>query len=165
MQLLLVIFIAVSALSLLLQAGLMVGIAVTARRTQRKVDGLVDDMRTHALPVILSSRTMLDDLAPKIKAISANLTESSHSVRSAADEIHQVVGDVAARTRTQAAHVENMVGGTLDHITEAGNTLQHGLSIPLRQLNGVLNGIRAGVNVIFQSTPRQPSRSGSDGFI
>jgi hypothetical protein len=165
MQLWLVIFVAVGALSLFMQAAFMVGIAVAALRTKKKVEGMVDEMRAHALPVFISSRAVLEDLTPKIKTISANLAESSNSVRSMAGEVHQVVGDVAARTKAQAAHVENMVDGTLDHITEAGNTIQHGLSIPLRQLNGILNGIRAGINVMCQSTPSQHSRAGKDSVM
>ena len=164
MQLLLVIFVAVSALSLLLQVCIMVGMAVGARRMQKNLEGLLNDMRIHALPVLTSSRTLLEDLTPKIKTISTNLVESSNNVRTMAGEITGVVEDVAARTKAQAAHMEDMVDGTLDHITHAGNTIQHGISIPVRQMSGILNGIRAGINVMWGTPPRGATRKKTSSY-
>jgi hypothetical protein len=152
-QLLLVIFVAVAAVSVFLQVCIMLGVLLAARRMQVKFEGLFNDLRIHALPILSSSRAVLEDLTPKIKTVSTNLVESSNSVCTMAGEISGVVGDVAARTKAQAAHVEDMVDGTLGHITHAGNTIQHGLSIPVRQMAGVLNGIRAGLNVMCGNPP------------
>ena len=71
---------------------------------------------------------------------------------------------MAARTKTQAAHVEDMVDGTLDHITHAGNTIQHGISIPVRQMSGILNGIRAGIDVMLGTPARRPAQE-KDLFV
>ncbi len=164
MQLWLVIFVAVSAVSLLLQLCIMVGMAVAGRRMQRRLEGMFNDLRIHLLPVLSTSRTLIEDLTPKIKTISTNLVDSSHDVRTMAGEITGVVGDVAARTKAQAAHVEDMVDGTLDHITHAGNTIQHGISIPMRQVTGILNGIRAAIDVMRERAPRPHSRE-KDLFV
>jgi methyl-accepting chemotaxis protein len=164
MELVLVIFVAVSAVSLVLQLIVMAAMAAGARRTQKKLEVVLDDLRIHALPVLTSSRTLLEDLTPKIKTISTNLVDSSDNVRGMAAEISGVVGDVAARTKAQAAHMENMVGGTLDHITQAGNTIQHGISIPVRQMSGILNGIRAGIDVMLGTPARRPAQE-KDLFV
>jgi hypothetical protein len=164
MQLLLVIFVAVSALSLLLQVCIMVGMAVGARRMQKNLEGILNDLRIHALPVLNSSRTLLEDLTPKVKTISTNLVDSSNDVRTMAGEITGVVGDLAARTKVQAAHVEDMVDGTLDHITHAGNSIQQGISVPMRQMSGILNGIRAGIDVMWGTPPRRHNQE-KDLFV
>ncbi len=41
-----------------------------------------------------------------------------------------------------------MVKGTLDHLTSAVQALEHGVAVPVRQVNGILNGLRAGVDVL-----------------
>jgi methyl-accepting chemotaxis protein len=153
MQLWLVIFVAVAAFSLLLQVLMMVGMAVAARRMQAKAEGLFNDLRIHVLPILGSSRTVLEDLAPKIKAVSTNFVDTANNVRTMSEEITFVVRDVAVRTKAQAAHVDDVVGGTLDHLARAGNTIQHGISTPVRQVTGIVNGIRAGLNVMCGSSP------------
>jgi methyl-accepting chemotaxis protein len=164
MQLLLVIFVAVAAFSLLLQVLIAVGMAIATRRMQVKAEGLFNDLRIHVLPILSSSRTVIEDLTPKIKTISTNLTESSNNMRTMAGEVTGVVGDVAARTRAQAAHVEDLVDGTLDRISFAGNTIQHGISMPVRQVTGIVNGIRAGLNVMCGSSEARRSEE-KDLFV
>ena len=64
-QTLLVVFIAVAAVSILMQAGFTVAIFLGARKAQKKLMALADDVRLHALPAIMSSREVLQDVSPK----------------------------------------------------------------------------------------------------
>ena len=153
-QVWLVIFVGVAALCMLSQLVVALAIAVGARRMQKKAEGLLKELRLHAQPVLASSRALAEELVPKIKTISTNLVDSSGNFRIMAAEAAGVVGDVAARTKAQAAHVEDIVDGTLDQITHAGNSIQHGISIPVRQVTGILNGIRAGIDVLWGDAPR-----------
>ena len=81
-QILLVVFIAVAAVSMLLQAGFTVAMFIGARKAQKKIMALVDDVRLHALPAIISSRDVIQDLTPKLKTITENLTAVSTTLRS-----------------------------------------------------------------------------------
>ena len=79
-QTLLVVFIAVAAISILMQAGFSVATFLAARKAQKKIMGLADDVRLHALPAIMSSRELIQDVTPKLKLITENLTTiSRHS--------------------------------------------------------------------------------------
>ena len=42
------------------------------------------------------------------------------------------------------------IAGTLNGVVHATASLQEGLAAPLRQIHGVLNGIRAGIDVLRQ---------------
>jgi hypothetical protein len=55
-QTLLVVFIAIAAVSILAQACFTVGMFIAARKAQKKIMGLADDVRLHALPAIIASR-------------------------------------------------------------------------------------------------------------
>jgi hypothetical protein len=164
-QTLLVIFVAVAAISILMQAGFTVAIFIGARKAQKKLMELADDVRLHALPVIISSREVVQDLSPKLKAITENLTVTTATLRSKADQIGVVVSDVTNRAHAQASRVDGMVKGTLDGLTSAVQAIEHGVAVPVRQVNGLINGLRAGVDVLRKKTPSSPLDPEDDLFF
>jgi hypothetical protein len=158
-QTLLVVFIAIAAVSILMQAGFTVGMFIAARKTQKKVMGLVDDVRLHALPAIIASRDVILDITPKLKIITENLTVVSTTLRAKTEKVGGLVGDVTDRAQVQAVRVDGMVKGTLDHLTSAVQAIEHGIAVPVRQVNGILSGLRAGVDVMRKkdvSNHREP---------
>jgi uncharacterized protein HemX len=163
-QTLLVIFVGIAAVSILMQAGFTVGIFLGARKTQKKLTTLADDIRLHALPVIMSSREMIHDLTPKVKTITENLTATSATLRSKADQIGALVGDVADRTQGQVSRIDGMVKLTLDQLTSAVQAVEHGIAKPVRQVNGIFNGLRAGVEVLRHKSP-DPITPEDDLFV
>ncbi len=164
-QTLLVVFIAVAAVSILMQAGFTVAIFVGSRKAQKKISALADDVRLHALPVIMSSRELLQDVSPKLKTIAENLTATTATLRTKADQVGGFVGDVTGRAQAQASRVDGMVKGTLDQLTYAVHALEHGIAAPVRQVNGILNGLRAGVDVMRKKTPDNHLDPEEDLFV
>jgi hypothetical protein len=164
-QTLLVVFIAVAAVSILLQACFTVATFVGARKAQKKIMTLADDIRLHALPVIMSSRELIQDVSPKLKTITENLTATTATLRTKADQIGGLVGDVTVRAQAQASRVDGMVKGTLDQLTYAVQAIEHGIAAPVRQVNGVLNGLRAGVDVLRNKTPDNHLDPEQDLFV
>jgi hypothetical protein len=164
-QTLLVIFIAIAAVSILMQACFTVAIFVGSRKAQKKITALADDVRLHALPVIMSSRELLQDVSPKLKTIAENLTATTATLRTKADQVGGFVGDVTGRAQAQASRVDGMVKGTLDQLTYAVHALEHGIAAPVRQVNGILNGLRAGVEVLRKTTPDNHLDPEEDLFV
>src|ERR1700761_292318 len=152
-QLLLTIFVAIAAISILAQAGFTVAIFVGARKTQKKLTALAEDVRLHAMPVIMSSRELVQDVSPRVKSIIDDLTVPTAPVRSKADQIGGVVTDVTSRAHSQATRVDGMVKGTLDGLTSAVQAIEHGVAKPVRQVNGIISGLKAGVEVLRTKTP------------
>jgi hypothetical protein len=167
-QTLLVIFVAVAAISILMQAGFTVAMFFGARAAQKKLMALAEDVRLHALPVIMSSREVVQDISPKLKIITENLTATSATLRSKADQVGGVVSDVSNRAHAQASRVDSMVQGTLDGLTAAVQAIEHGVAVPVRQVNGLISGLRAGVDVLRKKTPtnhRDPVDPEADLFV
>ncbi len=164
-QTLLVVFIAVAAVSILMQAGFTVAIFIGSRKAQKKITALADDVRLHLLPVIMSSRELLQDVSPKVKTITENLTATTATLRTKADQVGGFVGDVTGRAQAQASRVDGMVKGTLDQLTYAVQAIEHGIAAPVRQVNGILNGLRAGVDVLRKTTPDNHLDPEEDLFV
>jgi hypothetical protein len=147
-QTLLIVFIAIATVSIVMQAGFVLAMFIAARKTQKKVVGLAEDIRLHALPAIIASRDVIQEITPKLKIITENLTAVSTTLRTKTEKVGGLVGDVTDRAQAQAVRVDGMVKGTLDHLTSAVQAIEHGVAVPVRQVNGILNGLRAGVDVL-----------------
>jgi hypothetical protein len=164
-QTLLVVFIAIAAFSILMQAGFTVAMFIAARKTQKKVMGLAEDVRLHALPAIIASRDVIQDITPKLRIITENLTSISTTLRAKTEKVGGLVGDVTDRAQVQAVRVDGMVKGTLDHLTSAVQAIEHGIAVPVRQVNGILNGLRAGVDVMRKKNSSNHEEPEDDLFV
>jgi hypothetical protein len=164
-QTLLVVFIAVAAISILMQAGFSVATFFAARKAQKKIMNLADDVRLHALPAIISSRELIQDVTPKLKLITENLTTISTTLRSRTDQVSGLVGNVTERAQVQASRVDGMVKGTLDGLTNAVHAIEQRVAVPVRQVNGILNGLRAGMDVMRKKTPTNHLDPEDDLFV
>jgi hypothetical protein len=160
-----IIFTAVTSVGVLLQALILFGIYIGVRKSVRKITDLADEASVHLMPTIATSRKIVEDLAPKLKTISENLVATSTTLRREADHVRVAVDDVVDRTRGQAARVDEMLTGTLNGVAHATTTLQEGIAVPLRQITGVLNGIRAGFEVLRQKTPPAKVVTDEDLFV
>jgi methyl-accepting chemotaxis protein len=160
-----IIFTAVTSIGVLLQAFVLLGIYLGIRKTTKKLEDLADEGSVHLLPTIAASRKIVEDLAPKIKTISTNLVETSNALREEAEQVRVAVDDVVGRTRGQAAKVDELLTGTLNGVAHAASSLQEGLAVPLRQLHGVLNGIRAGLDVLRQKNRNTHVAEDEDLFV
>lgn len=163
-QILLLIFVAICACSMVAQAVVAIGLLVGARAAQKKLLALADDVRLHAMPVIISSQQVVQDLTPRLKVISENLEKISNVARTKSEKVGGLVDNVTNRAQVQAERVDGMVKGTLDQVTYAVQAIESGVQKPLRQVNGILNGLRAGFEE-FRKKEEVRSEEGEDLFV
>jgi hypothetical protein len=165
LQTLLVVFIALSTISLLVQAGVAVGLAIGAMKAQKKLMALLEDLRLHAMPVIVSSQQVVQDVSPKVRSIVDDVAVMSATVRSKTENISTLVDDVTVKAQTQATRVDGMVKGTLDGLTSAVQAIEQGVAVPVRQVNGLLNGLRAGVEALRSKSPVESKAQESEADL
>jgi ABC-type lipoprotein release transport system permease subunit len=139
-------------------------IAGTVLEARRRVTHLMDhyerEVAPHLGPLVRSAHSMVDDLAPKVRHISTNAVELSDILRTETQHITVSLSDVVERTHQQAARVDNIVSSTLNGIGHVTEVVGEGLTAPLRHLNGVLEGIRAGLGSFRRRdpSPKPPAR-------
>lgn len=145
---LLVIFVGLVAAALIAQAIALGVVAAGALKASKRALDIVDEMRTKVIPMVESTHEMLQDARPKVKIITENLVETSHVVRSKAAEFDVTASDVNARTRAQVARVDGMVTSVLNTTNEITDNLQKAIKVSGRELNGLVNGFKAGLDVL-----------------
>ena len=149
---LLMIFVGVVALSMLTQAIVFVVAAIGAAKARNRVLAIAEEVRLKTLPVIDSTYNFVHELHPKMNVLVDNLVETSHIVRSKAQEVDATVSDVNQRTRAQAERVDGMVTSVLNSTAGIASTIQKGVQIPVREFTGLVNGLKAGLDVLVGRT-------------
>ncbi len=145
---LLMIFVGMVAVAMSAQAVALVAMAIGAAKARKRGMEIAEELRIKVLPVIDGAQEILRDTTPKIKIITENLVETSHIVRSQAQEFDATLSEVNDRTRAQVARVDGMITSTLTTTAEIVATIQQSIRVPVRQVAGLVNGLKAGLDVL-----------------
>jgi methyl-accepting chemotaxis protein len=145
---LLMVFVAMVAIALIVQAIALIAMAVGAAKARKRGLEIVEEIRAKVMPVLDHTHSFIQDTAPKVKIITENLVETSHLVRAKAQEFDATASDLNSKTRAQMARVDGMVTSVLNTTAEISETVQRGIKIPLREVSGVVNGLKAGLDVL-----------------
>ena len=154
------IFLFVIALSLVLQAvGVIISAAFGAKLLKR-VDGIANIVEQKTGPILDKTNQLLHELSPKVQRFAENAEQIGSTVRVKVDELAITVGElndtvreINVRTRVQVARVDGMVSEALTTTEEISQSVQHGIRAPVRQLAGVISGLKVGFETLIERSP------------
>ncbi len=145
---LLMVFVGMVAVAMSAQAVALIVMAVGAAKARKRGLEIAEEVRLKVLPVIDGAQELIRDTTPKMKIITENLVETSHVVRSKAQEFDATLSDMHQKTRAQVARVDGMATSALNATAEIAVAIQHGIRVPVRQFAGLVNGLKAGMDVL-----------------
>jgi len=157
--LVLVIFTAVTAFSLLLQACCLLVMAIVVRKSMKKVQAIAEEAKGKALPVIASAQTLLDDISPKLKTATSELSDLSQKVRHQAQNVNQTMDNALVKANAQIHRVDEILTATINAVDHASRTVEDALASPTRRISGIIHGVRVGLGVFLgkqQESRREP---------
>jgi ferritin-like metal-binding protein YciE len=145
---LIVIFFLVMAIGVAILAVIMMYVGLKALNVLKELGSTAAEMKTKFLPLLdevmqisKTSRVMLEDAAPKIKALSANLVKASDTLvetsliaRSAVEKVEGTITDANLRTQRQVARVDGMVSAALTTTQEVADTIANGIRVPAMKI-------------------------------
>jgi hypothetical protein len=159
---LLMIFVGIVALSMFVQAVVVIVAAIGATKTQKRVLLIAEELRARAtplidkaIPIIDKAETLVEVTLPKIQRISDNLVETSEIVRAKAKEFDTTLTDVNVKTRAQVARVDGMVSTALTATGALAEMVHKGIRTPLVEVSGLVNGFKAGIDVLFSKSKQK----------
>ncbi|WP_158943006.1 hypothetical protein [Granulicella sp. S190] len=164
---LLMVFVGMVAVALVVQACALIAMAVGAAKARKRGLEIAEELRLKVMPIIDGTHGLIQDSAPKIKIITENFVETSHVVRAKAQDFDSTVSDLNFKTRAQVARVDGIVTSVLNTTADISETVQRGIKVPLREVSGLLNGLKAGLDVLVGrakefGSERPSSRRDSD---
>lgn len=160
-----ILFTVVTALGVLLQALVLLGIFLSVRKSLTKFHAVAERAEKNLDPILTTTRLLLEDISPKLKVATENLVEVSHTLRQQASHASETADEILNMTQAQAARVDEMVTGTLNTVVHATTTVQNVVSVPIRQAAGVINGLRAAFDVLRRKRPEAHAAADGDLFV
>jgi hypothetical protein len=146
---LLMVFIGVTALAVLIQAGMLTGMYLALRKNSAQVEALTSEVRVKALPLVEQVQSMLGELRPRIETVMGNASESSTLVRAQIQRIDATLNDVLDRTRLQVIRADELMTRTFDQVEDTTETVHRAVVSPVRQLSGLVAGVTAGLDFLM----------------
>jgi hypothetical protein len=149
---LLMIFVGIVALAMLSQAIIFAFMALGAKRTQARVLVIAEELRARAIPILDTAEDLIKETVPKVKTITENLLETSHIVRAKAQEFDVTLTEANRRAKAQIVRVDGMVETALTATGALAEMIHQGVRKPVLEISGLVNGIKAGLNVLLSKS-------------
>lgn len=156
-------FIVVTCVAVIIQAGILVALFFSVKKSSARMEAIADNMESRAIPLMESARAILEDTGPHFKEMATNLAEISNTVKSQVQRVDETVNDLVDRTRSQAARVDELVTRTIDKVEETTDMVQHTVIAPVRQISGVVQGLSVALTSYLQR--RRKAMGSSTGAV
>jgi hypothetical protein len=154
----LTVFVALTGAAVALQAGVLVAMYITMRKSGARMEALAIEVKTKALPTLETAQAMLAELRPQLTVIADNLSETTHSVRSQVERMDATVSDVVDRARLQIIRADELLSRTLDRVEETSDVVHNTVISPVRQFAGLIQGVTAGIEFLMGNRGRKNGR-------
>lgn len=156
----LTIFIALTAVAVLLQAGVLLAMYIMMRKSSERMEALATEVKTKILPTIEQAQQMLTEVRPKVETIVGNVEETTSVLRSQLARIDATINDVVDRARLQIIRGDELLTRTMDRVEHTSDIVQRTVVSPVRQISGLMQGITVGLEYFFA---RSRKNGGSRG--
>jgi hypothetical protein len=149
------VFILLTGIAVLLQAGVLVAIFVVLRKTSAKMETLAEEVKTRVLPTISQAEAMLTEIRPKVETIAEQVKETTIIVRGEVERVDATVNDVVDRARLQIIRADELFTRTLDKVERTSEIVHRTVISPVRQVSGLMQGLTAGLEFLFSQRGRR----------
>jgi hypothetical protein len=158
MQVTMEVFILVAALTLIVQAGILVLLFFQLRKTTENVNKMVGDLHSRIGPILTRTQILLDDTQPKIAALVEDASQIVYLTRSQAQRFDKIATEASDRLRGQLVHIDRILTGTLEAVEDAGAQVRRSFWGPVQKASALVQGIKIGLDVL-RSRRSSPSRT------
>lgn len=160
-----ILFTALVAVGVLLQACVLLGMLIAMRASLKRVEKLARMAEEHAIPALTSAKNLLDAVSPKLKAAADNVAAASETLRTQSQHVNETMDSLLKKTDAQAERVDEMITGTLNAVADATAAVQRAVNAPIRQVSAVMNGLRAGLDVLRGRNRESHAAADGDHFV
>ena len=141
----------VSAVALLMNAIASIGAFRAIRRLERKVEPLIPE----AMSALQEARAAIQDVTADVRGVTGQMREMITELQDQVKEIGVARDEFTTRFKVQAERAELILDDTITRVQDVAHFLQSSVMRPVREVNGVVSGIRAALQTFVRG--RRPS--------
>lgn len=166
------VFVAVAAIALVIQVGMLFGMWKSARATQQAVTALqpkiaslipkIEAIAPKVEALAESSRQAVDEGRTSLKEITQRTTEILDITQRQLTRIEGVVEDATQRARVQFDRAEMVMDDAMNRAQETVSVVHGGIMKPIREINAVATGLRAAIHYFVRGNRPSPDQVTAD---
>jgi hypothetical protein len=141
---LLIIFVAVSAVALFIQAITLVGLFLVARDVRTKLIGVWPEIQE----IIGTSKRTIERVEKHIDKIGSTSSEILNVTKQQLAKVDELLSDATIRAKVQMERAEMVLDDTMTRVTQTVSLVQRGVVRPVREVQGVVSGIRTALQYL-----------------
>ena len=150
----LIIFVAITGASVLLQACVLFAIFLSLKKAAKSAQDASEDFRTTVLPMVHSTKALLDRISPQVMTISAGLAELTQTLQKESKGVSLSASEIMERVNRQTKRLDGMLTEGLNAVEKAGVVVESAVAAPVRQINGIMAAIKAVIETYRSESPR-----------
>ena len=159
MEGLLTLFVALTALAVMTQAGVLVAIYLMSKRMSEQIDRFMKETREVMVPM----KTITENL----RTASANLVDIGIAAREQFRRVEAMVTDTGDVLHTQLERFDRVSRDVVDRINETATIVQDSVIRPVREVAALAKGLGRGFDALFgrQRSTVDQARQDEELFI
>jgi hypothetical protein len=156
---LLVTFVGITGAAVLLQAIILVAIFVSLRKTARAAKEGTDDIKATVLPMIVTTRELIERVTPQIVMIATGVSELTDLLKRESRGVSLSASEIMQRVNRQTERLDAMLTTGLNSMERAGAVVETAIAAPVRQANGIVAAIKAMISTYQATEPKSDPKS------
>ncbi len=149
------VFIAVTALAVVLQMAILAAMYLQFRQMNEHMRRIATDLQARLNPILARLQLLVEDTQPRITSMIIDATEITHLARGQAQKMDRVFTELMDRLRGQLIHADQILAGVLEAVEETGAQVRKTIWGPVQQASAFLKGVKVGLDVL--RSHRRPS--------
>lgn len=135
------VFVGLTALAQIGQLFALLALQKKAAELQQQVQAFVP----RAESVLESAKQTIDQSRTQISELTTKTNEILDTTKTQLTRVDTLLADVSTRAKTQMDRAELVLDDAMGKVHETVNTVHSGVMKPLKEIQGVTNGVRAAV--------------------
>ena len=152
------VFVAVAAIAMVVQAGMMFGVYKSARAIEERVAKLTPKLES----LTETSRAAIDEGRASMKQITDRTTEILDTTQRQLNRVDAVLADATERVRVQFDRAEMVMDDAMSRAQDTVAVVHGGIMKPIREINAVAAGLRAAIRVFMRGGRPNPDQVTAD---
>lgn len=149
--LVLTIFVAIAAFAMLVQACMLVGVFLVARKLQQKTMPVFPQVEA----ILGISRRTAERAEKQFEQLSITSSVVMETTKAQLSRIDELLSDASQRAKVQMDRAELVLDDTMTRMQETVAIVQSGVIRPIRELYGIIAGLRTTIAYLGRS--RRPT--------
>jgi hypothetical protein len=155
---LLTVFVFLAAISLLGQAVALINLFFVARNLKTKIMAVWPEIES----IIGSSKRTVDKAEHHIATIGASSVAILEVTKQQLTKVDELLTDASTRAKVQMERAEMVMDDTMTRVQETVSVVQRGVLRPVREVHGIVAGLRMAISHLAKSSRPTVDHATSD---